>query len=302
MLLSFALASCGGGGGDTTPATGAHVSTFSTYTGDSFGLAFDSGNNLYVVNPTLNAVVKITPAGTFSSWASGSPFNAPIGIVFDASDNAYISNSTGNNIIRRTTVPVVAVYAGTGAAGHDNNTNPVLSTFNIPYGLARYQSLIYVADSVNNAIRKIDLASSGAVSDFLTTSPFTVTNGVAVDGSGNVYLSSGTSNVIMQYSSGGAATRTTTLPANPLLPQIYGIAANSAGDIFAVDYINHIVWKITAAGTASVIAGNPGISGPATNGSALAVTFHNPRGIALDSAGNVYVADDGNQVIRKITF
>jgi hypothetical protein len=230
------------------------------------------------------------------------PFNLPVGIVFDAAGNAYITNDQNHNIIRRTTVPAVAVYAGTGTASHVNDPDPLQATFNRPYGLARYQSLIYVADAANGYIRKIDLANvnPGAVTDFaMSPAPY----GVAVDGSGNVYSCTGTSNEILKFSSlGGAATRTTTLPANPLTPYIYGIAANSAGDVFAVDYRNHIVWKITAAGTVSVIAGTPGTAGVAANGPALAVMFDSPRGIALDSAGNAYVADSGNNVIRKITF
>jgi hypothetical protein len=300
--------------GKLTIATGAtlQVSTYSDYAGASWGMAFDSTDTLYVLDTSSTTVNKITTGGVSSVWITADQYlgnpdrtgtNIPIDIAFDASNNAYISNDGGNmdsnQYILQAPVAdptAIAIYAGTGTRGRDNNSDPLLATFKRPYGMARYGTLLYVADSGNGYIRKIDL-STGAVSDFVATSG---NYDVAVDADGNVYTCS--NNVINKYaSSGGAAAATYTLSDNPATPHLYSLAVTSAGNILAPDSVNHIVWQITPAGTATVLAGIPGSSG-LTNGGLSEAQFYAPRGIAIDSAGAIYIGDTDNNLIRKISY
>src|SRR5882672_4042764 len=82
------------------------------------------------------------------------------------------------------------------------------------------------------------------------------------------------------------------------LPQ--GVATDSSGNVYVGDMENHTVRKITPAGAVSTFAGTPDIFGTA-DGTGAAARFHSPRGVATDGADNVYVADEGNNTIRKIT-
>ena len=79
-----------------------------------------------------------------------------------------------------------------------------------------------------------------------------------------------------------------------------GVATDSAGNVYVADQANHTIDMITPAGVVSTLAGQPGIAGSA-DGTGASAQFNNPKGVATDSTGNVYVADFGNSTIRKIT-
>ncbi|MBK8791786.1 MAG: hypothetical protein IPN59_01315 [Holophaga sp.] len=79
-----------------------------------------------------------------------------------------------------------------------------------------------------------------------------------------------------------------------------GIARDGQGNFYIADTYNHTIRKVTAAGVVSTLAGSPGQRG-AVDGTGVAARFSSPKGLAVDSTGNVFVADYGNQVIRKIT-
>jgi len=198
--------------------------------------------------------------------------------------------------------------------------------FNAPYATAvdSSGSNVYVADSNNNTLRKITLSETVWTVTTLAGSPgvsgtsdgtgsgaqFNVPTGVAVDGGGNVYVADSGNFTIRKVTSGGVVT---TLAGNAgqsgfmdatgnaaLFGCPAGLAVDGTGNVYVADVTNHVIRKITSGGGVTTLAGNPTQSGYA-DGSGSAALFNSPTGVAVDGAGNVYVADNLNHLIRKIT-
>jgi len=133
---------------------------------------------------------------------------------------------------------------------------------------------------------------------------------VATDSVGNVYVADTGNDTIRKITPAGVATTlagtagttgfTDGLGAAALFWGPWGVATDSAGNVYVADTGNEIIRKITPSGVASTLAGTVGTIG-STDGTGAAALFWGPRGVATDSAGNVYVADTGNDTIRKIT-
>jgi sugar lactone lactonase YvrE len=250
-------------------------------TGRVQGIAVDTAGNVYVSDQLFQAITKITPAGVFSilagSGVAGSAdgsgtvaqFNQPSGIAVDAAGTLYVADA-GNSTIRQVTpTGVVSTLAGSAGVTGSADGSGAAAQFNQPSGIAADSAgNLYVADAFNNAIRKITVA--GEVS--------TLAGSAGVAGRGSADGS-------------GSAARFF----NPA-----GIATDTAGNLYVADTGNQTIRKITAAGVVSTLAGSVGVCGSA-NGSGTAAQFCSPAGIATDTAGNLYVADTGNQTIRKIT-
>lgn len=193
-------------------------------------------------------------------------FDAPYGVAVDRAGNLYVAD-TLNNTVRKIS-PGGAVVTLAGSPGQEGNTNGAgaAARFNEPFGVAVDEAgNVYVADASNNAIRKITPA--GVVS--------TLAGGGAA-GSGD-----GT----------GTAAR---------LDEPRGVAIDVNGTLYVADYDNHLVRQITAAGVVTTLAGQADVAGNA-DGVGTAASFRGPNGIAVDSAGVVYVADTGNRSIRRIS-
>lgn len=296
LFAVLTLAACGGGGGGTSRSY--VVSTFSDYSGGGWGLTFDGSGNLYLANPTSSRVHRITLAGVSSVYSEDAMLYTTRGVAVDASGNVYACNDEPNNdVIRITPAKVHALYAGTTGSSGSSNTAPV--TFSRPYGLAldRTRQVLYLADSMNSKIRKIDM-TTGTVSDF-ASSPFVY--GVAVDANGYVYACSSLSNVLQKFTPAGAYDNGYTLSGTPATPQLYAVAVDSHGNMLVTDGANHIVWKIDPEGHAGILAGVAGTAG-LVDGPAEAAQFDHPRGIAVDGDDRVYVIDNFNAVIRRIAL
>ncbi len=243
------------------------------------GLAIDNAGNLYVADTWNNTIRKITPAGVVTTLAgtasltggyadgtgAAAIFNWPQDIAIDSVGNLYVTEYNNNTIRKITPAGVVTTLAGTaGVAGSANGTGGA-ARFNVPYGIAvDGGGNVYVGDNRNGTIRKITAA--GVVT--------TLAGGVggAADGT-------------------GAAARFNA----PM-----GVAADSAGDIYVADNMNHVIRKVTQAGVVTTFAGALPVSGSA-DGTGAAASFSTPMGIATDNAGNVYTADLWNHSVRKIT-
>lgn len=208
---------------------------------------------------------------------------------------------------------VVTTLAGTqGSSGFVNGSAGVsvagsgipAATFDEPYGVAADNNgNVYVADYDNSAIRKI--SSTGTVST--VASGFDDVYGIAVDNTGNIYLSDiyhyqikevTTNNVLMTLAGNGSYGHVDGAAASAEFEDPYGVAVDNAGNVYVADYSSETIRKISN-GVVSTIAGN-GTSGY-LDGPAGAAEFDEPYGVAVDKAGNVYVADYDNNAVRKIT-
>ena len=210
-----------------------------------------------------------TLAGSTSGYTDGTgtsaQFDYPIGVAVDGAGNVYVADGYNHRIRKITTSGVVSTLAGSGTSGYTDGTG-TSAQFDYPTGVAvDGAGNVYVADQVNHRIRKI--TTSGVVSTL---------------------AGSGTSG----YTDGTGTSAQFSYPT--------GVAVDGAGNVYVADYDNHRIRKITASGVVSTLAGS-GTYGY-TDGTGTSAKFYYPTGVAVDGAGNVYVADQYNHRIRKITF
>lgn len=296
-----------------------------------FGLALDNAGNLYVADQGNSLIRKIDPAANVTTLAgmagvlgltngadSLSSFNKPFSVAADVSGNIFVADA-GNNVIRKIAADgTVSTFAGTGVAGADDGTTQ--ATFNSPLGVAADQAgNVYVADYGNDLIRKITadgtvstIAGKQGVSGMAdgqdTTARFNLPESVAVDATGNIYVADNGNNAIRKITPTGLVS---TLAGNGTAGKSegsgktasfnspFGIAVDGGGNVYVADAGNNKIRKIIPDGTVSTFAGS-GIKG-AANGTGVNASFNTPAGLAVDALGNIYVSDENNNLIRKIT-
>ena len=153
-------------------------------------------------------------------------------------------------------------------------------------------------------------SGAGSLDGKGSTARFSYPYGVAVDGSGNVYVADQLNSTIRKITPAGVVTTLAGSPGqngstdgNGSAARFYnpqGVAVDGSGNVYVADTFNSTIRKITPAGVVSTLAGTAGQNG-ATDGTGPAAHFFQPYGVAVDSSGNVYVADMANNTIRKIT-
>ncbi len=261
-------------------------------------------------------------AGSADGTGSAALFKDPYGLALDSSGNLYVADKANDTIRMVTAAGVVTTLAGTpGSVGTTDGTGAA-AQFNQPVGLAVASGgVIYVADSSNYTIRKI---ASGGVVTTLAGAPgksgyidatggsaeFNQPYGIAIDGSGNLYVTELGNNTVRMVTSGGVVTTlagtagsagsTDGTGTAARFNQPIGIAIDGSGNLYVADSNNNTIRKIASGGVVTTLAGSPGSAGTA-DGTGSAARFRSPRGVATDAAGNIYVADSGNCTIRKVT-
>jgi sugar lactone lactonase YvrE len=248
------------------------------------GIGSDAQGNLYVADSDNDTIRKVTPAGLVTTLA-GAPgvagsadgigasarFNAPAAIAVDASGNVYVADY-GNNTIRKVTqAGSVSTLAGSpgnpGPSGDSADGTGASAGFFHPAGLAvDATGNIYVADAGNGTIRKVTAAG------VVTTIAGVVGVAGSTDGTG----------------------------AGALFYYPTGVAFDGAGNLYIADDGAKTIRKMAPSGAVSTLAGKPGVTG-GSDGAGSAASFTDPLGISADSSGNVYVADNGNDTLRRIT-
>ncbi len=257
--------------------------------------------------------------GATNGAAITATFNNPFGVAVDGSGNVFVGD-LGNNVIRIiTTGGVVSTWAGVAGSPGNTNGEGVSATFSHPQGLAvDGADNLYVADTVNNLIRVINSSdgvstfagsgASGAQNGPVSTASFNYPYGVALDSSGNLYVADFHNHLIRKISGGMVSTFAGQAgvpgfangPGSTALfyhPQ--GVAVDASGNVYVADTGNNLIRMITPGGMVSTLAGEQG-NGGSNNGAGSTATFNSPEGVAVDSSGNVFVADSNNNRIRKI--
>jgi len=240
-------------------------------------IAIDSIGNLCVADASNDCIRKITPRGFVSTIAGGgtaafadgqgtsAKFFFPRAICIDLNDNIYVCDTNNHRIRKITPSGAVTTIAGDGTEAFADGQG-TSAKFNYPNGIAvDFTGNLYVCDTYNDRIRKITPAG------LVTT----------IAGNG------GTTG----FADGQGTAASISLPS--------GITIDSSSNLYVSDSNNHRIRKITPAGLVTTIAGN----GSATfaDGPGESASFYYPAKLTVDSGGNLYVCDEFNNRIRKIT-
>ena len=299
------------------------------------GVAVDSAGNVYVADTDNHTIRKVTPAGVVTTLAglagsygsadgtgTDARFNHPYGVAVDSAGNVYVADTCNNTIRKVTPAGVVTTLAGlAGSCGSADGTGST-ARFYHPCGVAVDSAgNVYVADTCNHTIRKVTpggvvttlaglAGSAGSADGTGSDARFNYPSGVAVDSAGNVYVADTCNHTIRKVTPGGVVTTLAGLAGSWAAPTARaatrgsttrrGVAVDSAGNVYVADTYNHTIRKVTPAGVVTTLAGLAGSYGSA-DGTGTNARFNYPYGVAVDSAGNVYVADSGNHTIRKVT-
>ncbi|MDB5124787.1 MAG: repeat-containing protein [Mucilaginibacter sp.] len=295
------------------------------------GVSVDSRGNVYVSDSYNSLIREITPAGSVSTMAgnqtigyndgqaTAAQFYGPAGSAFDVQGNLYVAD-LGNNVIRKITPSgVVSTYAGTGIAGYydgaatlasKTGSTDVLAQFNSPQAVAVDASgNLYVADRGNNMIRKITTAgrvstiagvkAQGFIDATGTAAAFNGPSGVAVDAQGNIYVTDEGNSAIRKITTANVVT---TIAGNPtenyLLNYPSAITIDKQGNLYITDADARVI-EFTTSNVLYFLAGKLNVSG-FVNGTGTSALFTYPQGIAVDASGNLYIADQYNNCIRKV--
>jgi len=304
------------------------------------GIALDAAGNLYVADTGNHRVRKITRDGRISTvagngllGASGdgglateASLNSPRGVAVDAAGNLFISD-TGNHRIRKvTTAGVINTVAGVGTEGFSGDGGPATNArLNNPYGLATDAAgNLYFADWGNHRVRKI-AASNGAISSVVgggfgfggdgaaaTAARLSFPRDVKLDAAGNLYIADTanarirkvtTAGIISTFAGNGQVGQgVDDVPAiNSPLASPFGLAFDQSGNLFFTDSGNSIVRKIGADGIITTIIGSAPVVFGDEGLPASSVRLAAPTGVAIDRAGNLYVAESARNRVLIIS-
>ncbi len=250
------------------------------------GVAYDAGGNLYLADTGKHVLLKVTAAGVLTTVAGtgtqgfngdGGPgtaalLDSPTGVALDGSGNIYIGDSHNHRIRRLDAVSgVITTFAGTGTAGSSpNGTAAAAAALDLPTALAiNSAGDVFFADSRVHLIRRIDHATS-----LVTTVAGNGAQGYAGDG--------------------GAATAAS-------LDAPEGLAIDAAGNLYLSDTHNHRVRRVDGkTGVITTVAGTGQAGFAGDSGAGATAEVRLPRGLALDSSGNLLMVDSQNHRIRRL--
>jgi hypothetical protein len=273
----------GGYSGDGGPATSAQLNY-------PWGVTLDGSGNLYIADWQNHVIRKVSATGTISTVAGnyslgagysgdGGPATSaqlsyPESVAVDGGGNLYIADSDNQTVRKVTPDGIITPVAGNYAlgAGYSGDGGPATSAqLRYPWSVAvDGTGNLYISDAGNNVVRKVTPA------------------GIISTVAGNYARGSGYSG------DGGPATS-----AQINFP--YGIAVDGSGDLYIADTFNNVVREVNQSGIITTVAGNGTKSLTIESGPATSVALDEPAGVAVDGAGNFYIADSNKMVIEKVT-
>ncbi len=303
-------------------------------------VVLDASGNIFIADAENHRIRKVSTSGTITtvagadsagfsgdgSAATNARLNGPYGLAVDATGNVFIADYYNNRIRKVNTSGVIRTIAGTGTAGYSGDGSAATGAkLNGPCGVAvDAAGNVYIADINNGRIRKV--STSGVITTVAGVGTFgnsgdggQATNaqiatpyGVSLDASGNIYIVDYFYAVVRKVSPSGVITRvagigtagysgdgaaaTSAALRNPLY-----VAADNSGNLFIADYLNYVVRKVSPSGVISTVAGSGSSGFSGDGGNATGATFTGVACVAVDASGNLYIADESNNRIRKVT-
>jgi hypothetical protein len=287
------------------------------------------GQSVYATPYTFTTLAgSLGNQGTNDGTGNAALFGRPCGVAVDSAGNVFVADANNNTIRMVTPVGVVTTLAGSSGHNGTNDGTGSEALFNAPTSVAvDNNGNIYVADPDNFTIRKVTSVGTNWVVTTFAGQPsvsgtndgtgnnalFRYPSSVAVDSNGNVYVTDSYYPGIRQVTPTGVVTTLAGLAlyggtndgtnSDARFNEPIGIAVDLATNIYVADRFNSNIRKITPNGTnwvVTTLAGMAYVWG-ANDGMGTAAQFYEPCGVAVDAAGNVYVADTDNQTIRKVT-
>ncbi|MCX6594263.1 MAG: hypothetical protein NTZ56_22340 [Acidobacteria bacterium] len=265
--------------GDGGPATSAQLDS-------PYAVSLGAAGNLFIADRANHSIRRVTPAGMITTVvgngirgfagdggpATSAQLDNPSGVAVDAAGNLLISDSFNQRIRRVTPDGIITTVAGTGSRGASGDGGPAIrASFSAPYGLAfDAAGNLFIADLGNARIRRV------TPSGIITT----------VAGNGNFGFSG----------DGGPATRAE-------LEGPVGVAVDSSGNLFIADFRSNsnCIRRVTPSGIITTVAGDGTAGFSGDGGPATRALLNAPTGVAVDAAGNLFIADSGNNRIRRVT-
>ena len=316
------ISTVAGGGsslGDGGAATAAQL-------GAPRSVALDGAGNLYIADWSDHRIRKVDSSGNISTVAgtgtqgfsgdggaaTAAQLNSPWDVAVDGSGNLYIADRNNNRIRKVDSSGNISTVAGTGTAGFSGDgAAATAAQLQNPQGVALDGSgNLYITDRGNERIRKVDSSGnistvagngtagfggdSGAATAAQLSDP---SGGVALDGSGNLYIVDRGNHRIRKVDSDG---NISTVAGREQLSNPYGVAPDGSGNLYIADTGNHRIYKVNSAGVISTVAGSGTAGYSGDGGAAVAAQLNFPRGVAPDGSGNLYIADTWNSRIRKV--
>lgn len=297
------------------------------------GISVDAGGILYVGDSVNHTIRKITAAGGVTTLAgsAGSPgstdgsgmaarFNSPFGAAVDRAGNLYVGDTMNHTLRKVSPSGEVTTLAGSpGVTGSADGTGSA-ARFDWPFDVALdREDNLYVVDAHNQTIRKVTQAGvvttlaglagvAGSADGVGPAARFNGPVGIAVDGTGTIYVADSYNHTIRRVSPAGEVT---TLAGGAGISGSadgvggiarfhypYTLTLDSVGNLYVADHYNNAIRKVTQAGEVTTVAGVAGLTG-SSDGTGNAARFNHPAGIAMDDQGNLYVTDLHNLTIRK---
>jgi sugar lactone lactonase YvrE len=321
-----------GDSGDGGPATSAELHYPNA-------VVVDGAGNFYIADAGNNRIRKVNPSGVITTiagngtagysgdggLATSAELDSPSGVAVDGAGNVYIVDAYNQRIRKVNASGIITTVAGNGTAGYGGDGGPATSAeLDYPSRLSADRAgNLYVADTLNERIREVNtsgiittVAGNGAYGYSgdggpATSAELDYPTDVAVDGAGNLYIADADNSRIREVNASGIITTIAGngtagysgdggLATSAELDSPSGVAVDGAGNVYIVDAHNEHIRKVNASGIITTVAGNGAAGYSGDGGPATSAELWGPVGVAVDGAGNLYIADFGNTRIRKV--
>jgi trimeric autotransporter adhesin len=332
-ISTFAGNGSWGFAGDGGPATGAQLAY-------PYGVAVDASGNLYISDYYDSRIRKVsaggiitTVAGSSAKWGSsgdGGPataalLNNPEELAFDGAGNLFVADYTNHRVRKISAGGIITTVAGNGTSGFSGDGGAATAAqLNHPTSVvADGSGNLYIADRDNNRVRKV--SAGGIISTFAGTNIASLGDGgpaasaslswpcgLALDGSGNLYIADCVHLRLRKVSSNGIITTVAgtgeydssgdggpAIGAKLSFPS--AVAFDGSGSLYISDSFNHKVRRVSPAGIITTVAGKGTLACSGDGGQATSAEIARPRALAFDGAGNLYIVDHLCHQVRKVT-